>query len=385
MVDRYQKNRNYNRIHELKTLDVTSWKQGFSICGGNFIAYGHEFAVLEYAFVNMDQKTFKIQCIVDDDKLPPYMFSFGREGTPLQRWYDTMEVFMPSKYIESKFNPILPVTFVVERVEAHNLYHTMCEWYNIFLISKLLSFNSRTADILLLDDRPSSPMDKIWETLYHKIWRRSDLDRNPIYRTLIWNVIGYESPINFHEVTNIDYIDEFSEYFLNAYGINKTKQLDCSNLTATIIWRHDYDTHPERKKLTNGKLQRKFKNEAEILKAVKKVMAGHLVNAVALEQLSMKQQLDLVSQTDILIGMHGAALTHTLFLPKHAAMFEMFPSYIKLKAFNHFKAFARWRGIAYRRWQNTDKKNDFADFSTYVSPDTVELYLNQLRRDICQF
>lgn len=36
------------------------------------------------------------------------------------------------------------------------------------------------------------------------------------------------------------------------------------------------------------------------------------------------EQLSLIQDTDILIGMHGAGLTHMMFLPDWAAIFEVY-------------------------------------------------------------
>ncbi len=40
---------------------------------------------------------------------------------------------------------------------------------------------------------------------------------------------------------------------------------------------------------------------------------------------SVEHQLAVVQATDILIGMHGAALAHALLLPPHAALVELWP------------------------------------------------------------
>ena len=39
----------------------------------------------------------------------------------------------------------------------------------------------------------------------------------------------------------------------------------------------------------------------------------------------MEEQFAVVQQTDVLIGMHGAALAHALLLPPHAALVELWP------------------------------------------------------------
>jgi len=40
-------------------------------------------------------------------------------------------------------------------------------------------------------------------------------------------------------------------------------------------------------------------------------------------QTDFTEQLSIIQDTDVLIGMHGAGLTHLLFLPDWAAIFEL--------------------------------------------------------------
>jgi len=44
--------------------------------------------------------------------------------------------------------------------------------------------------------------------------------------------------------------------------------------------------------------------------------------------LSFKQQLEITSNTDIFIGIHGAGLTHLLFLPNWAVLFELYVLFV---------------------------------------------------------
>ncbi len=46
---------------------------------------------------------------------------------------------------------------------------------------------------------------------------------------------------------------------------------------------------------------------------------------VQLDLLPVRDQLQAISQTDILIGMHGAAFAFGLFLPSGAGEIEMYP------------------------------------------------------------
>lgn len=63
------------------------------------------------------------------------------------------------------------------------------------------------------------------------------------------------------------------------------------------------------------------------------------------------KQLEITRNTDILIGMHGAGLTHLLFLPNWATIFEIYncgdpTCYYDL---------ARLRGINYITWEDNSK------------------------------
>ena len=47
---------------------------------------------------------------------------------------------------------------------------------------------------------------------------------------------------------------------------------------------------------------------------------------VELSEYSIDEQLQLIATTDVLVGMHGAGLTHAVFLPDWAGVFELWPS-----------------------------------------------------------
>ena len=71
-------------------------------------------------------------------------------------------------------------------------------------------------------------------------------------------------------------------------------------------------------------------NEAELIAAMAAVPvpAGtHVsVSSIELSQLSIDDQLTTMAHTDVLVGMHGAGLTHTLYLPDWAGVVELWPS-----------------------------------------------------------
>lgn len=99
--------------------------------------------------------------------------------------------------------------------------------------------------------------------------------------------------------------------------------------------------------------------------------------------MSFHQQLEVITTTDILISMHGAGLAHVLFLPSHAGVVEMFPTYWPKFGMNHFKSMARWRGIKHTSWQNLNPSVEDENFYSYVSPEILFLHVDQLYTQIC--
>lgn len=75
-------------------------------------------------------------------------------------------------------------------------------------------------------------------------------------------------------------------------------------------------------------LERKTKfrqvlNSDELMDELRK-NDSYTVNNVRFERaVQFTDQLEIIRNTDILIGMHGAGLTHLLFLPKWATVFEL--------------------------------------------------------------
>jgi len=357
--------------------DIDDWlTSSVPGCQSHFSGYGHKMVVLKYARFKGNE-TFEIPC---EGHMPKYEFVYDDES-PLASWLSRLRSYPISKKPSTDSSVRMAPTFVFKRIEAHNLYHTMCEWFNVFMISKLFNIDPHAAEIVFLDDRPPSPLDGTWDVLFGSVTKYKAVPYDTIYKTLIWSAVGYNSPLNFHNLHSVPYIEEFRKFFLRAYNVQGTRTLDCSRLHVTVIWRRDYMTHPERKNTTNGLVHRKFKNEDEIFKTLSLVFANDKVTSVILEQMSMEEQIAVVEDTDILIGMHGAGMAHAMFLPKHGAVLEFFPNYWGF--LRHFKMFSKWRGVKYVGWQNTDPVNEYADFYTKIPIHVVRTKAFEVRGKIC--
>ena len=74
-------------------------------------------------------------------------------------------------------------------------------------------------------------------------------------------------------------------------------------------------------------LRRVVKNDAEVVKALKSLEREFSfveVEDVDFNLLSFKQQIATDIDTDIMVGPHGAGLSHTLFMPDRGRLIELF-------------------------------------------------------------
>jgi glycoprotein 2-beta-D-xylosyltransferase len=84
--------------------------------------------------------------------------------------------------------------------------------------------------------------------------------------------------------------------------------------------KRDYVAHPRN---PNGIIRRKIKNEFELVEKTKTWFPNYKIRGVQMDKLPMKEQIFLITKTNILIGMHGAGLSHALFLSKGSGIIEL--------------------------------------------------------------
>ena len=99
----------------------------------------------------------------------------------------------------------------------------------------------------------------------------------------------------------------------------------------------------------------------------------------------MQTQLEIASTTDIFVGMHGAGMTHIMFVPKHAAVLEIFPKDFKIGRphFVCFQKIAQWRGLKYDSWENFDKRNEMPYDYTILPRDVIIKKVKSLMDKLC--
>ncbi|XP_044531727.1 EGF domain-specific O-linked N-acetylglucosamine transferase [Gracilinanus agilis] len=97
---------------------------------------------------------------------------------------------------------------------------------------------------------------------------------------------------------------------------------------------------------------RKILNQNELVNALKTVSAFEVqIVDYKYKEIGFLEQLRITHNTDIFIGMHGAGLTHLLFLPDWAVIFELY----NCEDERCYLDLARLRGIHYVTWKKKSK------------------------------
>jgi len=385
--------------------EFTKWDNDKkSYCGDNFVGYSNNFAILkdvvldlEFAQGRVGGENFSLIWNQKEDKefyryKPGFLTlecntklfatkvqSYKFTKTHNKDWLAALKTSngVTLQTDETIVKPMIAVT----RYEYVNLYHTMTDWYNAFLVMSFFNLTPNTTNILVVDGHPAGGLDPVWEQLFNSVTRVGELKKRTQFQTLIMGWWGYSSPLFVKQsATQLPLIEDFRSFFLSSYDIPVNRPLICDKIKILFIWRRPYLAHPRN---PSGDVHRKVNNEDDVTDAIRRKYPSFTVTGIQTDSLSMRQQLQYTADADILLGMHGAGLSLCLMLPKHSALVEFMPQYIIPSYKKHFKYMAESRRIIYRRWVNTDSKLEYPDHYTKLPPEDVLKQLTQVLGEMC--
>jgi len=387
------------------------WKQTKqTTCRNRLELYGNEFARLTHVIIDrnycrasarggeqvdkvIDQPEnaeyyqqlsdcFQMKCDVDlkSPRASPF-YKFRSNNNYLNTWLTSMktrdvdESPQSLNHVENRF------TIAITRHEYANLYHTLTDWYNAFIVMKFFNKTPNETDILFVDAHPKGHLDDAWKQLFRRVYFLSELPIRTFFSDLVWGIQGYNSLIkDNHSGPSPPFMEEFRTFFLEEMQVERrNRTLNCSSMVVTFVWRRDYVAHPRN---PSGVIQRKIENEEEILASVRRSHPDFVVRGVQIDTLPMKDQLQTIADTDVLIGMHGAGLAHVAFVPSHGALVELFPSYYQ-GVNRHLSDLARWREMVYYDWHGNNRHNELAGYRTRIPVSVVNWLIDMVASKIC--
>ncbi|KNC51167.1 uncharacterized protein AMSG_06518 [Thecamonas trahens ATCC 50062] len=279
-----------------------------------------------------------------------------------------------------------PVVLVTrERGEHFNWYHSTTDLVNAFISCYVNGWDPAEVDVVFLDNHKSGPYDHLWARLFRKLVRTSTF-YNDAMRLAGGKVVRFAraalSPPGYTSIFfdknpqctgGVGLLRAYATYVLNGLGLQMrdlTGAPKSTPLRITFISRRPYHSFVD-----HSFMGRQIANEAELVDMLRNATEAKprshrrvvqspppppsprslrtrpvVVDVVDFSQYAFSNQLDIVSQTDVLVGMHGAALTHSLFLPDHAALVELRPVGDSPPMYART---SQWSGIHYASWTNT--------------------------------
>lgn len=360
----------------------------------------------ESEYVKLSSDTFAVECSVlhNIDNL----VQFPRSHFPEFLGATQRAKFSASITKSFGKTPLVKAVFLVKRFEYVNLHHCTTEWYNTYLGVRRLGLRPQDVHVLLIDAHPAAILDNVWAALFGGFSRigeyRSSVftqkptmlpsipdpegdPKKPRSRLIladraVWSPPGYHSPMTRLKTPYIHLIEEFRDHFLTSHGLEVTPVVPLAagenpshsrcRPRLVVILRRNYVSHPRQR--TVG---RKFANEQEILyhlqNATVSLPSGEMVPlldsvvGVQLDLLSMQEQLKFTGNADILLGVHGAGMTHAMYMPHQSAVVELFPMASAGKNFD-FEAIARWKDHVYVPWRKSTPETELTEEALRIPP-----------------
>ncbi|CBX33081.1 Protein CBG27214 [Caenorhabditis briggsae] len=268
-----------------------------------------------------------------------YLMSWADE---LQHFKSNLDFKMDKEHCDVIFEK---PTVVMKLDAAVNLYHHFCDFVNLYASLHINQTFNQDIDIILWDTHPGGYNDHYYGITWKAFSRNEPFELKEFGKSLEFlnyeiteNILSDQKRVCFKNVMMPLLARQRSGLFYNSplvYGCSGSTLLK----TFSQFILHRLGIKPQKAELEKVRIvilsrstaYRRILNIKELLKSL-----GHLPNVTTRvvdynERIPFLRQLNTTSQTDIFIGMHGAGLTHLLFLPDWAAIFEIISLGLKRK------------------------------------------------------
>ncbi|KFY44529.1 hypothetical protein V495_03396 [Pseudogymnoascus sp. VKM F-4514 (FW-929)] len=234
-------------------------------------------------------------------------------------------------------------TILVKREGAYNPWHSLMEIWSMTMTMDVLRmakepgtnapFFSLTdvdnTQVMILDDDDEGPYFDLWSIFAKRpaVRVRNMTTVHTTSENIIIPLPGASNPIwqgdwNIHNCYRSPLLATFIQRILNFYDI-PTIPASHPDIVLTFIDRRS---------------TRRIISQDSHLAALRAHIPHLKVQSIDFATLSFAEQIKVVHGTDILVGVHGAGLTHAMFLPESAVVVEILPEGLTHKGFRNFAA-----------------------------------------------
>lgn len=272
----------------------------------------------------------------------------GQKGM-LQSWfselsgYQKLEEKIPAREDEACDLVIDKQAFVLKLDSASNMYHYFCNFLNLYATIHLNNRFSDDNQIIVWDNQlPRSNFELMWSVFSRNkpMSIREFEGKRVCFKKVIFSLLPrmvnglyYNTPL-IPGCSKSGLFDAFNKHVLHRLRIPQNYDLKSHRTTKNELIRVTM--------INRSTAQRKLLNQNALRAALSNISSNYQVHLIDYAQLNLPDQLMFSQNSDILIGLHGAGLTNSLFLPDWAAMVELYNC--KDKSYHDL---ARLRGVSY--------------------------------------
>lgn len=236
--------------------------------------------------------------------------------------------------------------------------------------------------LLVTSNDFQAPLEETWKALFSSLRYAKNFSGTVCFRHAILSPLGYETAL-FKGLTEDIYcegasaqelrqkpdsqktarLSEFGEMIQAAFGLPLTLNRGAKSVSGhniLFVRREDYLAHPRH----GGKVESRLSNEAEVFNSLNNWASNYkrckidLANGL-FAHMSMKEQVRAIQDASVIVGAHGAGLTHIVSALPKTVILEIISSQFRRP---HFAYIAQWKGLEYHAI-NLD--------GSYANPETV--------------
>jgi len=238
--------------------------------------------------------------------------------------------------------------------ELNNLFHAHTDWLSAYVTIRLLGVQEAPRRVVLLDPHEPGPLDQVFADLFSPagaVLRRSEWGGRRIrFRHGVFVPPGYSSILwcRLHADTTVPPVGLLQDYgrFFRSTFCDRVEVDSDAPVQVTLVVRRPYP----------GKgpvLLRQFRSEEAVAAALRS-MPGLAVQIVDLAAMSVGDQVRIASQTEILVGAHGAGLSHVFAVAEHGALVEVVAA-PAASTYALYANLAGWTGRLYARFEAPER------------------------------
>ncbi|RVX14860.1 Beta-(1,2)-xylosyltransferase [Vitis vinifera] len=211
-------------------------------------------------------------------------------------------------------------TLLVTRFEYANLFHTFTDWYSAYVASRVTGLPNRP-HLVFIDGHCRVFLVPLgYETALFK-GLSENINCHGAFAHDLW-----QNPDDLKTAR----LSEFGEMIRAAFGfpVGRHRVLKpASGHNILFVRREDYVAHPRH----GGKVESRLSNEQEVFDSLKNWASNYLeckINLVdgLFAHMPMKEQVRAIQDASVIIGAHGAGLTHIISARPKTVILEIISS-----------------------------------------------------------